>query len=124
MRRMKNIEKYKTVYERTAEFEKYCKSHEKCAGCGLINFESVTIASCAFAWLDLEAEEEKPMDCPFCGRAIHVYATDGGGKGMVCDNCGYSPCNTACFERNVKEHNRICRAVKEAKEGEVKHEAN
>lgn len=115
---MKNFEKYKMVDERLAEFEKYCSSHKKCKGCRLINFESVTVASCAFAWLDLDAEEEKPIDCPFCGSPIRPNCGH-----LMMDSIRYwvDCTNPSCMYRSghyfsaaeaVSAHNRICRAVK------------
>lgn len=71
---MKNSEKYKTVEERASAFKRFCDDmHKKhisgpCPSCPAFGNQ------CAFRWLDLEAEEEKPLACPFCGgEAIAVF---------------------------------------------------
>lgn len=61
---MTNEEKYKTPEERDEAFHRFCKSVNYCRICP---FGKVPILRCTFAWLALEAEEEKPLACPFCG---------------------------------------------------------
>lgn len=64
---MKNSEKYKTVEERAFAFKRFCDDMYKkhisgpCPSCPAFG------SQCAFRWLDLGAEEEKPLPCPFCG---------------------------------------------------------
>ena len=62
---MKNFEKYKTALERTSALREFCGKNT-CNKCALGNLNR-NVIDCQFAWLDLEAEEEKPMPCPFCG---------------------------------------------------------
>lgn len=64
---MLNQEKYKTPEERINAFNEWCFNRD-CKSCELKsrnNFDSGAI--CRFYWLALEAEEEKPEPCPFCG---------------------------------------------------------
>lgn len=79
---MTNEEKFKTPEERTKAFETFCEfqRHDnmpcsKC--CEIRNYKGE--ASCEYIWLALEAEEEKPLPCPFCGGSdIDIYETDFG----------------------------------------------
>lgn len=54
---MTNETKYKTAKERTKAFDKFCLAKSPdCRDCKLSSDDS---CSCRFAWLTLEAEEEK-----------------------------------------------------------------
>lgn len=54
---MTNETKYKTAEERTKAFDKFCLAKSPdCMDCKLNSDDS---CSCRFAWLTLEAEEEK-----------------------------------------------------------------
>ena len=66
---MTNEQKYKTTGERIRAFGRFCKGQEKKSGClGCPTGRVPTYREqCALAWLALEAEEEKPLTCPFCG---------------------------------------------------------
>jgi len=92
---MKNSEKYKTVEERASAFKRFCDDmHKKhisgpCPSCPAFGNQ------CAFRWLDLEAEEEKPQPCPFCGwDSIDIFETDFGQNeepyqfAVKCKSCG------------------------------------
>ena len=67
---MTNEEKYKTTEERAAAFRRYCDRYMgKFNGCATGNcpLRTPSLRACQFAWLALEAEEEMPLACPFCG---------------------------------------------------------
>lgn len=87
---MTNEEKYKTPQGRTSAFTRFCSERNcrecQCRGGG---------ANCRFAWLALEAEEEKPIPCPFCGGDnIDIFETDFGRSedpyqfAVKCHSCG------------------------------------
>ena len=117
----KNFEKYKTAAERTRAHIAFCRKNN-CSECPA----RADNADCRFAWLDLEAEPkaEKPLSCPFCGSDVFVGPTaDTNGNRslqMKCKddcNCGYcGPMRLTKYEA-VDAHNRVARAVIDAKKG-------
>lgn len=104
---MTNGEKYVTAHERAKAFTEYCRAAE------LNHRENVG----AFMWLNLEAEEEKILPCPFCGSKCEVSED---GMNVVCQACGYNGPVYGCYDMAVEAHNRVARAVMEAKESEAK----
>lgn len=101
---MRNCEKFKTAEERIAEFNKICGPCEKadCNRCYALD--------CFNAWLDDEANEEKPLPCPVCGSpCVVVYnaveCTNKDGCAYRCWQLGFGA------DRNVAAHNRLARAV-------------
>ena len=64
---MLNQDKYKTPEERDNAFNKWCFNRD-CKSCNLKAHNIDGDAGCRFYWLDLEADEEKPEPCPFCGN--------------------------------------------------------
>ena len=116
---MTNGEKFKTAEERAKAFTKWCEEKQKtaigkvakheCSDCPL----DERTPCCFFFWLDLEAEEEKPLPCPFCGREVSVH-TDAPEEWVSCE-CGYSSkmMNHGC---SIAAHNRVARAMLAAKE--------
>jgi len=116
---MTNGEKYKTVKERTEAFDAFCDSHSsKCEGCPLE--KACDDDSYAFAWLELEAEDEKPLPCPFCGGGVVIQS----GR-LECTRpcCGYGirvGSNYRNADEAIAAHNRVARAVADAKEKEAK----
>lgn len=82
---MTNEEKYKTPEERNKAFHRFCKSVNDCSVCPL---GKVPNLRCPFAWLALEAEEEKPLPCPFCGRNAVCDRTPGISPNVRCTGCG------------------------------------
>ena len=65
---MTNEEKYKTPEERQEAFNAFCDQYNTCKDCHLFTIiRRGGRDGCAFNWLALEAEEEKPLPCPFCG---------------------------------------------------------
>lgn len=95
---MTNEEKYKTPEDRLAAFREYCDRHrEKFNGCTIGNcpLRTTSTRACQFFWLALEAEEEKPIPCPFCGESnIDIFETDFGRSeepyqfAVKCKSCG------------------------------------
>lgn len=66
-----NYEKFKTAKERTIEFNKFCKG--KCKDCKIFAAKKdQPISNCTFVWLEMEADEEKLLPCPFCGSEDDV----------------------------------------------------
>lgn len=120
---MKNFEKYKTAEDRDHTFDQFCERQESCAHCALNSSKTASLTSCAFAWLDLEAEEEKPMACPYCGGdAIVVNNEENGFWHVSCGICFSASKEYADKSAAIERYNSICRAVKAAKEGDMTHE--
>lgn len=66
-----NAERFKTVEERTLEFNRVCKCD--CENCKIFEMKNYQHnISCPFVWLEMEAEEEKPLPCPFCGSEVEI----------------------------------------------------
>ena len=69
-------------------------------------------------WLNLEAEEEKSEDCPFCGGETEVVGT--GEYQVVCVKCMYASAMRADRDLCISDHNRVARAVMDAGKKEEK----
>lgn len=71
---MTNAQKYKTPEERIEAFAAFCEKQQSCEKCIKISTicRRYNGPECVFRWLELEAEEEKPLPCPFCGGEAHV----------------------------------------------------
>lgn len=63
---MTNAEKFMTATERAKAYREYCEKVNNPV-CVLLPFH----------WLEQEAEEEKPLPCPFCGGESKVYTVNG-----------------------------------------------
>lgn len=88
---MTNEEKYKTPEERAAAFRGYCDRHMgKFNGCttGNCPLRTTSLRACQFAWLSLEAEEEKPLACPFCGDSCAPECVSCRLHYVHCRRCG------------------------------------
>lgn len=86
---MTNEEKYNTPNERNGAFRDFCDSHHSCSDCAIYNMKGPR-DPCAFIWLTFEAEEEKPLPCPFCGGEAEVlegYSVMPKGTFVQCKNC-------------------------------------
>ena len=123
---MTNEQKYKTPDERNHAFNKWCFSMD-CESCKLRAHNSAGGAGCRFYWLALEAEEEKPEPCPFCHKEVVVGFSENIHKEVYhqvwcsdVERCGYECVMKKTETEAIAAHNRVCRAVKAAKEGEVK----
>lgn len=107
---MLNSEKYKTAKERTIAFDVYCRkicTNED----GYCNH-----SECAFSWLDLDADEEKIENCPYCGRTCYALNDDGKYR-VICHadmSCRYSSSLYTTEHEAIAHHNRVARAVMEA----------
>ena len=122
---MKNGEKYKTVEERIENYDKFCAQYT-CDSCPIGGVDKV-VPDCKFRWLELKAEEEKPMPCPFCGKEVHIEdsCTDEHPDDLFyidCDNpdCYYSSGMMKGRDGAIAAHNRVCRAVMDAKNAKKK----
>lgn len=82
---MTNEQKFKTPEERNKAFHRYCKSVNDCSACPL---GRMPMLRCTFAWLALEAEEDKPLPCPFCGSEAQVVIIAPTGVYVRCKECG------------------------------------
>ena len=113
---MTNEEKFKTPEERSKAFSTFCNSDRVCEDCRLKNMSASIL--CAYNWLALEAEEEKPMPCPFCGGETHSnlghlragvvhYWVD-----CISPVCMYRSAHYTDKEAAIAAHNRVCKAVK------------
>lgn len=129
---MTNEQKYKTAGERIEAFRNYCNPIVGNCGtrCKLSEPDKSgghDTMKCFAYWLALEAEEEeKPEPCPFCGGEtqsnlghlkvgdIHYWVN------CISPDCMYRSAHYTDKKVAIAAHNRVCRAVKAAKEGEVK----
>lgn len=108
---MKNFEKYQTAKERYTAF---CGSRCECSNCKFNSECNGDFAECALRWLDLEAEEEEILPCPFCGDEC---ACGGGYVECLNDNCCYSSGNRKRSDAvAIAAHNRVARAAMKEKE--------
>ena len=117
---MKNGEKYKAVEERIENYDKFCAQHT-CDSCPIGGVGKV-VTHCKFRWLELEAEEEKPMKCPYCGGDVVLGKSTriktGEHRQIWCSDeqgCGYYGPLKKTLEGAIAAHNRVCRAVMDAK---------
>ena len=122
---MLNQDKYKTPEERDNAFNEWCFNRD-CESCNLKAHNIDGGAGCRFYWLALEAEEEKPEPCPFCGGETHInlghlkagvvhYWVD-----CISPECMYRSAHYTDRDTAIAAHNRVARAVMAAKESEVK----
>ena len=129
---MTNEEKYKTVEERIKAFRNHCNpivGHcgTRCRMSEPDKSGGYDMMKCFAYWLTLEAEEETPMPCPFCGGETHSnlghlkagvvhYWVD-----CISPDCMYRSAHYTDKEAEaIAAHNRVCRAVAAYNEGEVK----
>lgn len=90
-----NGTKFKTAKERFEEFEKFCEKYT-CDTCPAINKKhTVSLAGCAFNWLDLEYKEELKT-CPFCGSEASIIS----GTEDHCIICRNDDCVAALVARS------------------------
>lgn len=113
---MLNSEKFKTADERARAFRSYCDggaaqgAYKKCLDRRCIE--------CALKWLDLEADKERPLPCPFCG-GTDVVIQDVGGFELACQGCGFHTPSYMVLEKLTSEYQRVARAVMDAGKKEV-----
>ena len=126
--RMKNFEKYKTAEDRVYAFREFCnpivRSCQKaCKMSNADKFGGVDPMKCFSNWLELEAEDEKLLPCPFCGDKgmVDLVKLNNPRESFVrCARCFYSSPRCDCSDEAVAAHNRLCRAVMAAKESEAR----
>lgn len=114
---MKNFEKYKTALDRSNALRAFCGKNT-CDKCVLGNLNR-NVIDCQFAWLDLEAEKDEPIGCPYCGEHIVGTSRTSRGVSLLC-SCGYESCKYDTLQEAIVNHNRICRSVAAYRESEVK----
>ena len=108
---MTNEQKYKTAEERINAFRK------KCGSCRVPICGSIKVINCLNNWLALEAEEEKPEPCFFCGNKYLAITKDGNNLWSVsCTACLYESSHHENRDTAIAAHNRVARAVMAAKE--------
>lgn len=112
---MTNGEKFKTVEERKEPFKRFCNSR-LCTDCEIFS-RRFSERECGLFWLDLEAEEEKPDNCPYCGAKTRVSMGLPGFSEehpafVVCDECGYASGKGADVDEAIARHNALCRRLK------------
>ena len=109
---MTNEEKYKTAIVRHAEYKRFCEmfKREGCSSCPAFGS-----GACAFKWLELEAANESPEPCPFCGKeteVIHI-SYDNCFAVKCYKGCGYISAHTCSENGAVANHNKLCHKLKE-----------
>ena len=120
---MTNAEKYLTADERAKAFSLYCNGQDisRCPDDRRIACVHRCV-ECALRWLDMEAKEEKPLPCPFCGSntvvTSYVTVRHVDNHLVECTNCQYR--SEEKFDRDcaIAAHNRVARAVMEAEKKE------
>ena len=66
-----NAERFKTAEERTIAFRKTCNGN--CEDCKVFEVKNYRHnLNCPFLWLEIEADEEVPHSCPFCGSEARI----------------------------------------------------
>ena len=101
---MTNEQKFTNAEERNAAYRAY-----------ITDFTRPIIGQ--FEWLALEAEEEKPEPCFFCGNKYLAITKDGNNLWSVsCTACLYESRHHADRDTAISAHNRMARAVMAAKE--------
>ena len=121
---MTNEQKYKTAKERVKAFNEWCFNME-CKTCKLKAHNFDEGDGCRFYWLALEADEEKPEPCPFCGGETHInlghlkagvvhYWVD-----CISPECMYRSAHYTDKDAAIAAHNRFARAARMAKESEA-----
>ena len=120
---MKNFEKYKTAECRIKTFYSFVCHKQECEVMMKYKNSSNRVLHCYDCWLDIEADEVKPLPCPFCGSDMFVSRTF-----MHCTRtnakwCGYSITwggKHGDKYKVIAAHNRVCEAVAAYKGSEVK----
>jgi len=110
----KNSEVYKTAHERAVAFDKFCKRDYddfNCDSCKFYPFKKRI--ECWLSWLDLEAEDEKPLPCPFCGAEVEF---DHNCNVFNCTSCNYMSSGPLMNESAIAAHNRVAKKCREVKE--------
>ena len=121
---MLNQDKYKTPEERDNAFNEWC-FNRNCESCNLKAHNFDCGDGCRFYWLALEAEEERPEPCPFCGGETHInlghlkagvvhYWVD-----CISPECMYRSAHYTDKDTAISAHNRFARAARMAKESEA-----
>lgn len=109
---MLNQDKYKTPEERVKAF---LSQRE------FVSSFATVIANEFAHWLALEAEEEKPEPCFFCGNKYLAITKDGNNLWSVsCTACLYESRHHENRDTAISAHNRAAHAVRAAKESEVR----
>ena len=104
---MTNEQKFTNAEERNAAYRAY-----------ITDFTKPIIGQ--FEWLALEAEEEKPEPCFFCGGECRTVVNQYEDHVVRCDNCCYCSREFNSDSEAIAAHNRVCRAVEAVKKGDVK----
>ena len=108
---MTNEQKYKTAEGRVKAF---LTQRE-------VSSIATVIANEFAHWLALEAEEEKPEPCFYCGNKHLAITKDGNNLWSVsCTACLYESLHHMNRDTAIAAHNRVARAVRAAKKGDVK----
>lgn len=82
---MTNSEKFTTAMARTKAFNKACKG--ACNECKIFEAKDRQhTVNCPFVWLEMEADEEVLLPCPFCDGTA-TLCTDGTPY-IWCNDCG------------------------------------
>lgn len=108
---MKNEQKYKTPEERVEAFCKWC-FNRTCESCKLKSHNFDGGDGCKFYWLALEAEEDKPGPCPFCGSETEIVSSNNTYQ-VSCVHCLYLSEGCTNEKSAIASHNRVSRAVRQ-----------
>lgn len=112
---MTNAQKYKTLDERIAAFDRFCKQ-PNCDGCPVAHACGQSKAYAALKWLELTFVDDIEK-CPFCGSACAVENVctneDQESKYVACLNekCMYQSATGKSAEDAIVKHNAVCMAL-------------
>lgn len=98
---MKNLEKYKTIYEASTAHENYCQKYGGDDFC-----TSNGCRACLLRWLyqDEEAKKEELMPCPFCGgKAELINSVE---SWVECSECHSRTDMSACGSGAIEKWNK------------------
>lgn len=111
---MTNAEKYKTAEERARAWKEFCHKRH-CLPCPAYKMANGNLI-CNFAWLDLEAEEDTLMPCPFCGsKDVSIRESINNFWFVECNVCTAKSAQNVTKENAIATYNRVAKAVADAK---------
>lgn len=116
---MTNAEKYKAANERAMAFENFCHKNSGPNGCRECPLESL-MPNCGdsraqFAWLDLEADDDKLLPCPFCGsKDVSLHRSINNFWFVECNVCTAKSAQNVTKETAIATYNGVAKAVMEA----------
>ena len=112
--KMTNAEKYKTAEERIKAYASFCDNRRNCECCPAHTENAYPL--CIFRWLELDADKEKLLPCPFCEGKAYVYTyLLYNVQAIRCAKCGASSGNYDTETEAIEAWNKRVPPKEEAK---------